>query len=246
VGSAENNGEMTMGALEDLTLKIKRGEGPVFSTARSVAKGILNFHLPDNHVVRQVARAAYVGTVMAREVKERVSAVLWAEPLFRSRCASVGENFSAEMVPYILGHAEIIIGNNVTISGKLNVITGRFSDNPQLIIGDNVFIGHNTLFSVNKRIEIKANASIAGDCRISDSDGHPSDWERRAAKDTLTEEEMKPITIGEHAWIGARAQILKGVTIGDRAIIGAGSVVISDVPDETMAMGSPARKIRMS
>ena len=235
-----------MGAFEELGLKIKRGEGPVFSAARRFAKGLRSFHLPDNPAIRSFARAAYLSSVTAREVREKVVGVLWAEPLFRSRCASVGENFSAEQVPYILGHAEIIIGNNVTISGKIDIITGRFSDRPQLIIGDNVFIGHRTLFSVNRRIEIRNNASIAAGCRIADSDGHPSDWSRRAAEDALSDDEMKPIVIGENAWVGANVQILKGVTIGERAIIGAGSVVISDVPPETLAMGSPARKIKLN
>ena len=235
-----------MSTFERFALKIKRREGPVADLAYRLAKGALNFHLPDNALIRSAARAAYVGQVTLRQTTERLHGLFWAEPLFRSRCARVGENLSVERVPYILGHAEILIGDNVTLSGQLNIITGRFSDNPQLIIGDNVFIGHNTLFSVNKRIEIKDNASIAGGCRIADSDGHPSEWKKRAEEAELTDDDMKPVVIGEHAWVGANVQILKGITIGPRAIIGAGSVVISDVPADTLAMGSPARKVRIS
>ena len=234
-----------MSTFERIALRIKRGDGPVAGLAHKVAKGVLGFHLPDNAVVRSAARVAYMAHVAARQAGERLQGLFWAEPLFRSRCTQVGENLSVERVPYILGHAEIIIGNNVTISGQLNIITGRFSDNPQLIIGDNVFIGHNTVFSVNRRIEVRDNASIAGGCRIADSDGHPSNWEKRAAEAELTEEEMKPVIIGEHAWIGANSQILKGITIGERSQVGAGSVVIGDVPPDTMAMGSPARKVRL-
>jgi acetyltransferase-like isoleucine patch superfamily enzyme len=231
-----------MSTFERLALRIKRQDGPIASAAYKLAKGVLNFHLPDNAVVRSAARMAYMGHVAARQVTERVHGLFWAEPLFRSRCASVGENLSVERVPYILGHAEIIIGDNVTISGQLNIITGRFSDTPQLIIGDNVFIGHHTLFAVNKRIEVRDNASIAGGCRIADSDGHPIDADKRAAEVELTEGEMKPVIIDKHAWIGANTQILKGVTIGERSIVGAGSVVIGDIPADTMALGSPARK----
>lgn len=54
----------------------------------------------------------------------------------------------------------------------------------------------------------------------------------------------KPINIGNHVWIGQDAIILKGVTIGDGVIIGAGAVVTSDVPDNCLACGSPARVIK--
>ncbi|MEQ1900271.1 MAG: sugar O-acetyltransferase [Devosia sp.] len=54
----------------------------------------------------------------------------------------------------------------------------------------------------------------------------------------------KPITIGEHCWIGAGAIILPGVTIGDRTTIGAGSVVTKSIPADVVAVGSPARVVK--
>jgi acetyltransferase-like isoleucine patch superfamily enzyme len=39
--------------------------------------------------------------------------------------------------------------------------------------------------------------------------------------------------------------VLNGVKIGNHAVIGAGSVVISDVPDGAIAVGSPARVVKM-
>ena len=53
----------------------------------------------------------------------------------------------------------------------------------------------------------------------------------------------KPITIGKHSFIGARAMILPGVCIGDRAIVGAMSVVSKDVPGHQIVAGNPAKKI---
>ncbi len=52
------------------------------------------------------------------------------------------------------------------------------------------------------------------------------------------------ITIGEDAFVGARAFVLPGVTIGRRAVIGACSVVTADVPDNVIAAGNPCRVIR--
>ena len=48
------------------------------------------------------------------------------------------------------------------------------------------------------------------------------------------------VTIQEDAYIGVNTTILCGVTIGRRALVGAGSLVIGDVPDESVAFGCPA------
>ena len=52
------------------------------------------------------------------------------------------------------------------------------------------------------------------------------------------------ITIGDDAFIGARAFVMPGVTIGAGSVIGACSVVTSDVPPYVMAAGNPCRVLR--
>jgi putative colanic acid biosynthesis acetyltransferase WcaF len=52
-----------------------------------------------------------------------------------------------------------------------------------------------------------------------------------------------PIIVGAHAFIGARAFILPGVKIGRGAIAGAASVVTKNIPDNTVAVGNPAKPI---
>jgi putative colanic acid biosynthesis acetyltransferase WcaF len=49
------------------------------------------------------------------------------------------------------------------------------------------------------------------------------------------------ITIGEDAFVGARAFLMPGINIGARAIVGAGSVVTKDVPENVVAAGNPCR-----
>ncbi|WP_214709024.1 MULTISPECIES: acyltransferase [unclassified Exiguobacterium] len=49
------------------------------------------------------------------------------------------------------------------------------------------------------------------------------------------------ITIGSNTYIGTRTIILPGVTIGENCIIGAGSVVASDIPNNSVAVGVPAK-----
>lgn len=55
----------------------------------------------------------------------------------------------------------------------------------------------------------------------------------------------KSIHIKKNAWIGARVNILPGVTIGESAIIGTGSIVTKDIPDHAVAVGNPARVIKI-
>ena len=53
------------------------------------------------------------------------------------------------------------------------------------------------------------------------------------------------INIGDEVWIGVGSIVLDGVTIGKGAVIGAGSVVSKDIPDGAIAVGSPARVVKM-
>jgi acetyltransferase-like isoleucine patch superfamily enzyme len=54
---------------------------------------------------------------------------------------------------------------------------------------------------------------------------------------------MKPIVIGDHAWIGSNATVLGGVTIGEGAVICAGAVVRSDVRAYAVVDGVPAKVV---
>lgn len=53
-----------------------------------------------------------------------------------------------------------------------------------------------------------------------------------------------PIVIGDHAWIAADVFVAPGVVIGEGAVIGARSSVFKNVPEWTIAMGTPACAIR--
>jgi serine O-acetyltransferase len=48
-------------------------------------------------------------------------------------------------------------------------------------------------------------------------------------------------TIGDEVIVWAGAKVVGGVTVGDRAAIGANSVVTSDIPADSLAVGIPAR-----
>lgn len=52
------------------------------------------------------------------------------------------------------------------------------------------------------------------------------------------------VKIGQASFIGANSIIKQGIKIGNRVTIGAGSVVLNDIPDDTVWVGNPARKIK--
>ncbi|MET1016051.1 acyltransferase [Leifsonia flava] len=55
--------------------------------------------------------------------------------------------------------------------------------------------------------------------------------------------ESAPVSIGDRAWISARATILPGTTIGEGAVVAAGAVVSGDVAPFTLVGGVPAKKL---
>ena len=51
----------------------------------------------------------------------------------------------------------------------------------------------------------------------------------------------KRVTLKNDVWIGGNVLVRNGVTIGNGAIIGANSLVMQDVPDYAIVVGSPAQ-----
>jgi lipopolysaccharide O-acetyltransferase len=55
----------------------------------------------------------------------------------------------------------------------------------------------------------------------------------------------KPVRIEDNVWIGEYVTVLAGVTIGKGSIIGALSVVTSNIPPYAIAVGIPAKVIKI-
>ena len=104
--------------------------------------------------------------------------------------------------------------------------------------GDNVFFNVNCVVLDEAKVIIGNNVFFAPGVQLYTA-SHPLDKELRK-----THKISKPITIGNDCWIGGNAVICPGVTIGNGCVIGAGSVVTKNIPDNTLAVGNPAKVIK--
>lgn len=156
--------------------------------------------------------------------------------LKRAKFASCGKLLRAGRgVRVLKKNSEITIGDRVFLHEKVKLSAWGTDKRAKLHIGSNSYIGDRTEIHAGENVTIGSGCVIAWDCNIMDRDYHKLDSEN---------EVYKPVTIGNHVWIGCRCLVLKGVTIGDGAVIAAGSVVTHDVPSGALFGGNPAKIIK--
>lgn len=105
--------------------------------------------------------------------------------------------------------------------------------------GEYVFVNYNCYFMDGAKITIGNYVFIGPSCGFYTAK-HPLDYQRR--NDGL--EQALPIVVGDNCWFGANVSVMPGVTIGSGCVIGAGSIVVNDIPDNSVAAGVPARVIK--
>ena len=112
----------------------------------------------------------------------------------------------------------------------------------ELIIGDNVGISGATIYA-RESIKIGDNTLVGGNAKIFDNDFHPLEIEARN-KDIKEKIGTRPVVIGKNCFIGGNSIILKGTVLGDGCIVGAGAVVSGKFEDNCIIAGNPARVIK--
>lgn len=106
-------------------------------------------------------------------------------------------------------------------------------------LGEHFYANHNLVILDCAAVTFGDHVFVAPNCGFYTA-GHPIDATRRE----LGLEYAYPITVGDHVWIGGGVQVMPGVTIGSNVVIGGGSVVVRDIPSDSVAVGNPCRVIR--
>ena len=144
-------------------------------------------------------------------------------------------------------NSRIIIGDNCTFnSSKISARMGLYKrcafitldPGSEIRIGDNSGAAGATIFAC-KEIVVGNNVLIGAYTTIVDSDFHNPDPEKRE----LENDTARPVHIQDNVFLGMNCVVLKGVTIGENSLIAANSVVISNIPPNSFAMGNPCKVV---
>ena len=135
---------------------------------------------------------------------------------------------------------EVILGDRVHLYGDTYIQTG---DTGTVTIGSDTHIQPRCQFSSYKApIKIGSKVQIAPECAF-------YSYAHGIAPDQFIKEQPLTtkggITLEDDVWLGYRTIVLDGVCIGKGAVIGAGSVVTHDIPSNAIAVGIPARVVKM-
>ena len=163
--------------------------------------------------------------------------------------ASVGDNAYIMSNIYVRGGQKIIIGNNFYCYWGVRIETyschNGMKFNPQIIIGNNVSINPDCHIGAINRIEIHDGVLMASRVFITDH------FHGKINREDLLVSPQKRILfakgtviIKKNAWLGEGVAVMPGVTIGENSVIGANAVVTKDIPDNSIAVGIPAKVIK--
>src|SRR5258706_6290537 len=152
-------------------------------------------------------------------------------------CDAVGAGARVVGRMRVDNRGSIAIGRGLMVTSAFLPVELVASQGGAIELGDDVWINFGAVISARKSVRIGHRVMIGQHCIISDNDIPDT------AAETSTES-ARAIEIGDDAWIAGRVTVRPGVKIGRGAVITAGSIVESDVPDQVVAGGIPARILR--
>ena len=133
----------------------------------------------------------------------------------------------------------IRIGNNVLL-GRFSQLKTRAGN---ITIDDHTHIGPNNHLGTAGELTIGKYCLIGSNCHIGGLQHGHDDTTTPMVKQPLVS--RGGVQIEDDVWLGVKVIIMDGITIGKGAIIGAGSVVTKDIPAFSIAVGTPAKVIKM-
>jgi acetyltransferase-like isoleucine patch superfamily enzyme len=163
----------------------------------------------------------------------------------------------------VLRHpAKIRLGNDVVVD-DLVVLDAKGTSNRGIVVGDGAFLGRGTILSckdgdivLGNHVNIGFHSEIFSGSTVTVGAyglfaaytylvGGGHEFTRVDVPVIEQERSSKGISLGKNVWLGTGAKVLDGVRIGRDVVVGANGVVTEDLPDGAIAVGVPARVVRM-
>lgn len=120
---------------------------------------------------------------------------------------------------------DVTIGERCTFGGGPVPSQLHCGPGGSLVIGPGCVFNYGVAIQATHRIEIGEGCMVAS----------------YVVLDDVTRDRVGPIVIGDGVWIAHGAVVLPGVTVGAGSVIAARAVVARDMPEQTLAIGNPAR-----
>ncbi len=178
-------------------------------------------------------------------IKHLKKALARRNPLLKIGYGKCGAKTLVYKPLLISGKKSIYLGEKVSIidGARIEVLKkwGNQKFDSYLKIGDNTSFEQGCHIISAGKIEIGSNCVFSARTYISNCNHDYS----TIGKNVLTQPLIvKNVKIGNSCFVGMDVKIFPGVTIGDNVIIGANSIVMKDIPGNSVVVGNPARIIK--
>lgn len=155
-----------------------------------------------------------------------------------------GRNSVAEPPLRVNGEQFISVSSGVYLGAGcwLNANPIGTDGGPIILIGEGCnFTGYCVVSAVSM-VRIGREVLVARNVYIADHDHSCADTSRAVMHQGV--DNVGEVVIDDGAWLGQNVVVTSGVRIGRGAAVGANAVVTKDVPDYSLAVGSPARVVK--
>lgn len=163
-------------------------------------------------------------------------------PFYKLSLAKLGSR-SKLIGAKVDGAKRISIGKGVYINNKgwLACLPLTGNNNCSLTIGDGTYIGRFCHIYATSKIEIGQKVLMADKVYIADNLHQFENVDLPVIDQPV--KQTAEVTIGDGAWLGENVCVI-GASVGKHSVVGANSVVMKDIPDYCVAVGSPAKIVK--
>jgi acetyltransferase-like isoleucine patch superfamily enzyme len=170
--------------------------------------------------------------------------------IYKRAFQDCGRKFYMESGAVLRGTKYITIGENLICNARLRLEAYDFYRGtrytPEITIGDNVGINYDCHIACVNKISIGNNVLMASKIFITDHYHGEIDSAALQLSPALRPlHSPGPVIIEDNVWVGENVTIMPNVVIGQNTIIGANAVVTHSLPPNSVAVGAPAKVIKV-